>query len=165
VDWRPVRGLTIDANVSILDATLTETIAPVTGADTLVGGSGDRLPSSAKFSSNVFVQQDFTITDQWTAFVGANWSYIGNRRSAFISTAAGAPRFTFPSYSLIDLRAGLNYGADWHLNLFVRNVTDKRGVIFADNRNGTNFNLGGDLVTFATFLQPRTIGFSLAKEF
>ena len=111
------------------------------------------------------VQQEFQVTDQWSASVGANWAYVGSRKAAFSSTAALAPRFSLPSYSLIDLRAGINYGSDLHLNLFVRNATDKRGVISADNRNGTNIGGDGVPVTFVNFLQPRTIGVSVAKEF
>lgn len=166
--WKPTPGLTIDATVTLMKAELTETLPSLAGIDSLIGNSGDRLPASAKFSSNLSIQQDFPISGELTGFVGANWTRVGRRESALqlfvhdpsdpTAPNSAAPRFGIPGYSQIDLRAGVNYSADWHLNLFVRNVTDKKGIVTADNRNGTS-------VTFVNFLTPRTIGFSLAKEF
>jgi outer membrane receptor protein involved in Fe transport len=159
LDWKPYRGLSIDATTTFLDATLTETLPTLVGADSLVGRAGDRLPVSARFSSNLSVQQDFPLAASLTGFVGANWSFVGTRESEFVSSAPGSsPRFQLPSYSLIDFRAGVNYRSSWHLNVFLRNLTNKEGVVRADNRNGTS-------VTTATFLQPRTVGFFVAKEF
>jgi len=91
-------------------------------------------------------------------YVGANWSYIGARPSEFVNTSTDASRFDWPSYNLLDLRTGLTYQDTWHLNVFVRNITDKGGVVQANNRNGTS-------VPLVNFLQPRTIGMSVAKDF
>lgn len=163
VSWKPYRGLNIDATTTWMDAVLTQDLPTLTGADSLVGKSGDRLPASARFSSNLNVQQDFPISDSLTGFVGANWSFVGARASDFVSTASFAtgtpePRFDLPSYNLFDLRTGLNYGAGWHLSVFLRNVTDKAGVVTANNRNGTS-------VTSVRFLQPRTVGMFVSRDF
>jgi outer membrane receptor protein involved in Fe transport len=167
-DWKPATGLSIGATVTLMDAQLTQTLPIYDDIDSLIGSSGDRLPASAKLASNLSVQQDFPLSGELSGFVGAEWIYVGDRRSAFqlnvhdpgdpSAPNSATPRFKLPSYSQLDLRAGLNYGADWHLNVFVRNLTDKKGVVTADNRNGTS-------VTSVNFLRPRTIGFSLAKEF
>lgn len=162
-EWRPMRGLTVNATVTLMKAELTETLPIIAGIDSLIGNDGDRLPASAKFSSNLSIQQDFPITGELTGFVGANWTRVGSRQSALRLNVnppndPAAPRFGVPGYSQIDLRAGVNYNESWHLNMFVRNLTDKKGIVTADNRNGTS-------VTFVNFLTPRTIGFSLAKEF
>jgi len=159
LNWKPYNGLSIDATTTFTDAVLTEALTPPQGADGLVGSDGDRLPGSARFSSNLNIQQDFPLTSSLIGFVGANWSFIGVRQSAFRNSADGTtPRFDLPSYSLLDLRTGLNYNTTWHLNVFMRNVTDKRGVVTADNRNGTS-------VTSVRFLQPRMIGLTVAKDF
>jgi outer membrane receptor protein involved in Fe transport len=160
LDWKPYRGLSIEATATFLDAILTETLPTLAGGATgLVGQAGDRLPVSARFSSNLFVQQDFPLAASLTGFVSANWSFVGTRESEFVSTLPdSSPRFQLPSYSLIDLRAGVNYRSSWHLNVFLRNLTNKEAVVTADNRNGTS-------TTTATFLQPRTVGFSIATDF
>jgi len=163
VSWKPYSGLTVDATTTFMDAVLTQDLPTLANADSLEGKSGDRLPASARFSSNLNVQQDFPITDSLTGYVGVNWSFVGTRQSEFSSTAALAsdspePRFDLPSYSVVDLRTGLNYATDWHLNVFLRNIANKEGVVFADNRNGT-------AVTSVRYLQPRTVGMFVSRDF
>lgn len=159
--WRPVDGLTLEANGTLLDAELTAALPAIAGSDYLVGASGDRLPASAKFTSNLSAQYDFPLAATIDAFVGANWSYIGERKSTFMNSAAfaqGAQRFDWPSYSVVDLRTGLRIDEAWSVNLYARNVLDEDGVIVADNRGGTN-------VPLVTFLQPRTYGLSVSWDF
>lgn len=160
VGWRPFEGFTIDANVAFLDAVLTESTPTSATADTLVGFDGDRLPASAKFSGNLSLQQDFALGASIDAYIGANWGYVGERQSELVNSAvAGAvPRFDLPSYSVVDLRAGLTFDERYNLNLYARNILDEDGVVSANNRNGTN-------VTMVNFLQPRTIGLSLSVNF
>ncbi|MFC4312357.1 TonB-dependent receptor [Steroidobacter flavus] len=157
--WRPLEGLSIDGNVALLDAELSQALPQSATADTLVGFSGDRLPASAKTSGNLSIQQDFTFSS-FSLFVGANWSYVGERKSAFVNSAVAdaRTRFDLPSYSVVDLRAGATFNDRWHLNLYARNVLDEDGVVSADNRNGTN-------VTIVNFLQPRTLGMSVSLDF
>jgi outer membrane receptor protein involved in Fe transport len=56
------------------------------------------------------------------------------------------------------VQGGLILGEDWRLNLYGRNVGDKRGVVAASNRNGT-------AQPVANFTQPRTIGFEVEYNF
>jgi len=158
VGWRPYKGLNIAATTTLMDAVLTEDLPVIEGADGLIGHSGDRLPASARFSSNLDIQQDFPLRESLMGYVGANWSYIGARPSEFVNSSTDASRFNWPSYNLLDLRTGLTFQDTWHLNVFVRNITDKNGVVQANNRNGTS-------VPLVNFLQPRTIGMSVAKDF
>lgn len=159
VGWRPLDGLHIDANAALLDAELTQALPVIPTADTLVGASGDRLPASSKFSGNLSVQQDFLFTS-FSMFVGANWSYVGDRKSAFVNSSVAdvISRFDVPSYSVVDLRAGATFADKWHLNLYARNVLDEEGVVTADSRNGTG-------VMTVNYLQPKTIGMSLSLDF
>jgi iron complex outermembrane recepter protein len=159
ISWRPLKGLSIDANAAVLDAVLTETLPTSTTADTLVGFSGDRLPASSEFSGNLSIQQDFYL-GSLDLFVGANWSYVGDRKSEFVNSAVAdsVPRFDLPSYSVVDLRAGVTFDQKWHLNLYARNILDEDGVVAATNRNGTS-------VTIANFLQPKTFGVALSLDF
>jgi iron complex outermembrane recepter protein len=159
IGWRPYKGLNIDANATFLDAVLAEDLTGLASADTLTGRSGDRLPASARFTSNLSIQQDFPIASSLTGFVGGNWSFVGSRESSFVSSAVDStPRFTLPSYSLVDVQTGITYGSGWRASLFLRNAFNKLGVITADNRNGTS-------VTSVNYLQPRTVGMNVSKEF
>ena len=160
IGWRPYKGLNIDANATFLDAVLAEDLTGLASADTLTGRSGDRLPASARFTSNLSIQQDFPIASSLTGFVGGNWSFVGSRESAFVSSAADStPRFTLPSYSLVDVQTGITYGSGWRASLFLRNAFNKLGVITADEPQWNERHLR------VNYLQPRTVGMNVSKEF
>lgn len=164
---RPWQGFSIDANATLLDATLTETLDPTTlsapgvpGVQRLLGLAGDRLPYSAKFTGNLSMQQDFELTESLGAYFAFNINHIGNRFGLFNQNSASAviPRVKLPAYTAVDLRAGVTVNDMWKLNLYVRNLFDKRGVSSVDARNGTQ-------LPQAVFVAPRTIGFSLSADF
>jgi iron complex outermembrane recepter protein len=165
VEFRPGSGWTIAANATFLDAKLTQTLPALAGADTLIGADGNRLPGSPTFSANASVQRDFRISDSLTGSVAANVSHVGSRISEFVNTGAVlpngniAPRFEMPSYTQIDLRGGVATASNWRADLYVRNLTNKDGVVTATNRNGTNPSPS------VVFLQPRTYGITLSKSF
>jgi iron complex outermembrane receptor protein len=153
VGARPWTGLSVTAWVALNDAKLTEPLPP-NGA---VGFSGDRLPDSSRFSGNISAQQDFAITGSATVFVGGSLSYVGDRFGIFNSSPpAVPPRQYLPSYAKTDLRTGMRYDA-WTLNLYVNNVTDKRGILSGGlgTLNPIAFN----------YIQPRTLGLSVVKTF
>ena len=156
----PWRGMTIDATLTFTDATLTQALPTLAGATGLKGLAGDRLPFSAKVAGNVNVQQTFALSDALEGTVGLTAIYLGDRAGTFVTDAANAtrPRILLPEYTTVDIRAGLTYQRVWSVNLYTRNLFDKRGVAAADNRNGVN-------VPTALFIQPRTIGVTLARSF
>jgi len=159
--WNPWTGFTASANYTYTDATLTQDLPPATSTVTpLAGLSGDPLPYTAKNSGNLSLQQDFPISGSLSGYVGGNYSYVGQRWSAFRtnSPSAPAPRFTIPGYGLVDLQAGLVLDQGWRLSLFARNATNNRGVLDATTRNGT-------VPPMADFMQPRTIGFLVEYNF
>jgi outer membrane receptor protein involved in Fe transport len=109
---------------------------------------GDRLPYSSKFSANLALDQDFPLTAHTTGFVGAEGSYVGKRIGDF--TASTVARQDFPSYVKLDLRAGIRYDT-WTANVFVNNVTDKRGI----------FSGAVGPPVSVQYIQPRTYGLQL----
>lgn len=165
VEFRPWQGGTITANATLLDAELSQDLPVLADADSLLGGDGDRLPGSARFSGNLGILQEFSLSPNVTANVGATLIYVGSRRSEFINTNAFideegtlASRFDLPDYTQLDLRAGIGTESGWSVDLYARNVTDEEGVITAINRNGTN-------TSSVVFLQPRTWGLAVSKRF
>ncbi len=156
----PWRGMTIDATLTFTDAALTQALPTLAGATGLKGLAGDRLPFSAKVAGNVSLQQTFALSDTLEGTVGLTAIYLGDRAGTFVTDATNAtrPRILLPEYTTVDIRAGLTYRQVWSVNLYTRNLFDKRGVAAADNRNGVN-------VPTALFIQPRTIGVTLARSF
>jgi iron complex outermembrane recepter protein len=148
---RPVSGLKIAGWVAWDDAVLTQ---DVPANSQVAGNAGDRLPYSSRFSANLSLDQDFNLTDRTTGFVGATVSYIGNRLGTFVP--APTARADFPSYTKVDLRAGMRYDS-WSANLYATNIGDRRGI------------LGGGAGTFPpfayTYIQPRTVGLAVSKDF
>jgi outer membrane receptor protein involved in Fe transport len=148
---RPARGLTLAGWVAWNDATLTDTLPVSSNA---LGVSGDRLPNSARFSGNFSIDAEMPVTDRLTAFVGGSVSYIGDRKSLFPSLSPPLLRLEMPGYAQTNLSAGARYNS-WTANLYVNNLTDRRGVLSAADPQTSLIN----------YIQPRTIGVSLAKTF
>lgn len=117
------------------------------------GVSGDRLPFVSRYSGNVSMEQDVSLSHTLTGFLGGTVSYVGDRTGVFQPTAQ---RQLYPSYTKTDLRAGVR-GDTWAVNLYANNVTDSRGLL--------NGGLGY-LPPFAfVIIQPRTVGLSVSKTF
>jgi iron complex outermembrane recepter protein len=150
VESRPLRGLIIDAWVTVDDAALTAAFPATSSA---YGLKGDRLPYGSRFSGNLSLEQDFPLTSRVSGFVAGEVSYVGNREGVF----TGSPqRQYFPDYAKTNLRGGIKYES-WTANFFVNNVADKRGIL--------NGGIGLALPTEFYYIQPRTVGVSVAKAF
>ncbi|MDB5701446.1 MAG: hypothetical protein JWL66_1645 [Sphingomonadales bacterium] len=147
----PVQGLTISGWIAYNDAKLKRAL-PVGLAGTAVGGAGDRLPVSSRYSGKASVNDEFGLSDGLTGFAGADVSYVGKRLGNF--QPAGVARQVFSGYAQLDLHAGLKQDM-WTASVFLNNVTDKRGVL----PSGT-----GDPIAVYV-IQPRTIGINLSRTF
>jgi iron complex outermembrane recepter protein len=154
IESKPLKGLTIAAWIALDDAELTEALPPASVAAGAYGVSGDRLPESSRFSGNLSMQQDFSLTKNLTGFVGGSLSYVGDRLGIF--QASTTQRQYYPSYAKTDLRAGVIYNS-WTTTLFVTNLTDKRGLLVG----GLDYYPPQGFV----YITPRTVGVSLAKTF
>jgi outer membrane receptor protein involved in Fe transport len=152
VQSAPRSGMALRAWVAFSDAKLSEDF-PATS--TALGNSGDRLPYSARVSGNVSLDQSFPIRPRIDGFVGASISYVGDRKGIFQPTPI---RETFPSYTQVDLRAGVRYDT-WTVNAYVANLTDKRGVLRGGLDNPVN------VPTSFSYTQPRTSGVTVTKKF
>ena len=158
--WRPGNGLNIATWVAYNDAKLTNWPAEAQAAcESFTGvcaSAGARLPLSPHVSGNLSVDQRFRATDRVNVFVGANLSYVGGRKGVFPFNDPSVPRQEFPAYARTDLRAGLDFAA-WRANVYVNNVFDRRALV-----SGGAWT---DLPYSFYYIQPRTIGVSLAREF
>jgi iron complex outermembrane receptor protein len=151
VQAHPAQGLTLSGWVDFTDATLTAAFPPNSST---VASSGDRLPFSSRFSGNVSAEQDFALTPDATFFVSGRVSYVGSRLGNFEYLPQ---RAYYPAYAETSVRGGVLMG-DWRVTLFANNLTDRRGVL-----GGTlPLPYGGNGYDY---IQPRTIGLSVARTF
>lgn len=149
-ELRPATGLSVSSWISWTDASLVEDFPALSSA---YGRDGDRLPQSSRVSGFFSIQQEFPLAVGLDAYVGGQVSYVGDRKGIFTGNAL---RADFPSYTKVDLRSGLRYDS-WSADLYVNNVTDKRGVLTG--------GLGASPPFAFTYIQPRTIGVNLSKQF
>ncbi len=148
VETRPLKGLTLSAWVAYNDAELTK--VPLTS--TLGGIAGDRLPYSSPFSGNFSASQEFPLWSNSAGFVSGSVSYVDNRRGNFSQTALAV----FPAYTQVDLSAGVRFNS-WTVSAFLNNAADERGVL----RNGA----ASTNPAFVSYIEPRTVGLTVAKTF
>ena len=150
---RPVTGLELAAWFAWNDAKLTSGFPDGSFSQ---GESGDRLPYSSRYSGSVSLDWDFALADALRGFVGGSVSYVGKREGIFASRFAPPERQVFPQYTQTDLRAGIRHD-DWTLSAFATNLTDERTP------------LGGGIGTANPsafqYIQPRTVGLSLTRDF
>jgi iron complex outermembrane recepter protein len=155
---RPLTGLKINGWIALNKAVLTQDLPLGTPDIPLpIGVAGDSLGAS-KFSGSLSVQQDFSLTDAVTAFVGSSVSYYSKSLGAFTTSLPPSPfqRQVYPAYARTDLRGGLKYGF-WTCDIYANNVADKRAPI------------AGGIQTIGlydfNYIQPRTIGISITRKF
>ena len=150
---RPARGLTISANASLNDARLTQNLPPESSA---FGYSGERLPYSEPYSGSLSVDQEWPLVRDWFGFVGGRVNYVGAREGEF-RLSLSVPRIHFPAYTEADLRFGVR-DESWVVNLFVNNVSNVHGIV----GGGGNYAQSAYNIFY---VQPRTVGVSLVKNF
>ena len=149
-EFKPVDHLTIATWGSWDKAVLTQAL-PTTS--TVTGGVGDRLPDTSRLSGSLSLNEEFPIASQLTGFVGGTLSYVGDRVGVFTGSTN---RQNLPGYAQTNFNAGVKYDS-WTFNGYLNNALDRRGL------------LDGGLDMFPTFayvyIQPRTVGISIAKSF
>ena len=150
-------GLTAQLNVAYTDAALRGAGPPGSGA-----AAGAPLPYATKWSGSFSLDERFPVTPRWQGSAQLIYDYFGDRYSDFTSVTPGAPippQVFVPDYSTVDFLAGLSDGR-YSLNLFIRNLANKRGFNNLQlEGGGGNGNLEGRVIT------PRTIGLSVAVNF
>jgi iron complex outermembrane receptor protein len=162
-EWRLGSGWSINGNATYTDAALTQAIVPPTPTTvSVIGPKGTQLPITPKFASNLGVDKLVQLANGWRLNLGANWTHVGNRNSLLRSAAPAAAgrrdALRMPAYEVVDMHATLTDGA-WEATIFARNIGNGRGIVAISDGQGLS------PATSATFLQPRTIGVIVARNF
>lgn len=151
VSYSPIRQLTLSLNGAYTDARLTQDTPASVG-----GFSGDRLPESPHFSGTLSADYERPLWGQVSGFGGIDWHYSGDRLSELLATS---PRQTLPSYSMVDLRAGVRV-REYDITAYVKNVGDVRAISSLSPET-----IHGVAAESAFIQTPRTVGVTLAAKF
>jgi outer membrane receptor protein involved in Fe transport len=143
---RPTDGLSIVGSFTYTDSFLTE-------ANTDLGAAKEeRMPTVPRYIANL--SADYTFDSGWLPTIGASFRNVGDRHASFDQNP-GFPQYVLPSYSALDVRAGLDVN-QYSIRLYVRNVLDERGELSAYTWQGN---------PRPALLQPRTVGLTVTTRF
>ncbi len=150
ISWVPLTNLRLNTVGSYQDARLT------VDAPGLGGGAGDTLPYVPNMTASVNADYGWKVLDRYRAYVGATYSYIGERFSDFTPAPgrAIASHQMLPGYSTGSLRAGIE---DNHkgLEFFANNISNTRGLTYYLGDGGAG------QTGQASIIAPTTIGLLL----
>jgi len=145
--WRPVGGLTLQGNLSYLEATLNQAVKSGPTDEP----AGATLPGASKWNVGATVRYDWSsmrfqpavqLSDRYLSAAPAGFGYI--------------EPVTVGDYNLLDGRVSGRYN-NVEATIFVNNIADKRGVTNALDFAGIPFE--------QYIVRPRTFGLTLDCRF
>ena len=152
-DWH------LEANTGYTDATFTR-------ASAIIGyPAGTRVPDTPRVMGSADLRWRHDLSANLAAFASLEWDYVGSRTDAPYGETItlwniGQYMVHLPSYSLTDLRLGLESGR-WRAALFVDNLTNERVLLDPQPQ----IDLQTAAFTRYTVNRPLTAGLDLAWRF
>jgi outer membrane receptor protein involved in Fe transport len=161
VTVRPTAGLNLAINGAFTNARLTADSSPLVG-----GLKGDRLPFTPKFSGAVNGDYRWSLGGSTDAFVGGSVRLVGDQPGAFDATfrAANGRQREVPSYSVVDLRAGVDFGR-FALEAYVKNLGNSHGITSTSAVKANGFDIYPNGAIGTGIIRPRTIGLSFTAQY
>lgn len=120
VTWKPVSSLTLTAGGTYVDSRVTDNFTTNDPLNNQVDIQGEAFPNTPRWLFTSDAEYDFHLGAGATAYFGASDTYKGSSYAAF----GDVPLYVLHSYSLLDLRTGVNKG-NWRIELWGHNVTNK----------------------------------------
>jgi iron complex outermembrane receptor protein len=169
IDARPTKRLTLNLSATLLDAYLTSFTTdhcypgqPGCSAAGITDSSGNRLPSSARFTSSVGATYKIPVSETADVVIAGD---LYHRSSLNFSTNAN-PLTQLGAINILSGHIGIDIGDRFNLTFFCKNCTDKRFpiAIGQDNIDGVLANVNSSLQSFG-YNSVRTIGISTNVKF
>ncbi|QLF94433.1 TonB-dependent receptor [Pseudomonas sp. ABC1] len=162
--WKPVRGLTLNANGSWNDVRYTDyedapcppEVSFQTGAPASCDLTGHQVVGASKYIANLNGSYQWTLDSGLQPYVNASYAF----RSRAVGTIDDSEYGQIPSYALVNLSAGLRGDlgeGQWDVSLWLKNAGDK--TYFTSLWNSANGGYAGVLGT------PRTLGLTARYDF
>jgi outer membrane receptor protein involved in Fe transport len=155
IEWSlayvPIAGLTTSVNGAYTDAYLTQPTPT-----SVNGQAGDRLPAVPLWSGSVNADYSRALSGRYTGFAGLSWRFTGSRYAEF---EASGVRQKMPSFSIVDLRAGIE-AKQWEVELYVKNVGNEIAINYLRDETLA----GGSGPQSAIIYAPRTFGATLGVK-
>jgi outer membrane receptor protein involved in Fe transport len=123
---RPSDGLQMSAGVVYVNSKVEENPLPpaqtLTPFGTPTSYIGEAFPNTPEWQIVGDAEQTLGTSGSVSYFVGASVTYRSDATAAF----GGLPQFDIDSYTIVDLRAGIqDIDGKWRVQLYGRNVTDE----------------------------------------
>ncbi|MES2495647.1 MAG: TonB-dependent receptor [Pseudomonadota bacterium] len=148
---RPIPGFLVTGAFSYNDGAIRQDNAALGAV------KGERLPNTPHLTAAL--NADYRLVDSpLQPRVGATLRYASDSTASFDANQA-LPQYNLPSYTSVDLRAGVTVG-QVDVQLYARNIFDVRGQLSAQT---VLSSFGGPAQV--TLLQPRTFGLKLSTDF
>ncbi len=141
-------GLMLGVNLGAEHAYITSTVNATAFA------VGDHVLYTPEYTATLLADYAWHLTDALGAFVRGDYEYTGKSYGAF-SPQASEPFYIDPSYSVVNLNAGLTFGM-YEVSVFAKNLADNKTILQSPQING---------VTEGYTLRPRTVGLSVQAKF
>lgn len=115
---------------------------------------GSELPYTPEFSGNVDLQYETQLSSNLNGFIGGTAVYTGEQNATFGTAVLDSSEFVIPSYTTLDLRAGVSSADDrWKVSVFGRNVTDESYITAVSTFLDTLIRYRGRPATYGVSLQ------------
>lgn len=153
LSYTPINTLRLALNTSYTQARLTA------DAPSLSGKDGDTLPGIPRWNWSTSADYYFSLPDAWSGHVGADYRWVGKRRSSFESSPYS---FREGSYNVLNLNAEATRGV-WTVRAYARNLNNANPQLnigyLANGATGAIDSLQ------STVLQRRTVGIEFDTQF
>jgi iron complex outermembrane receptor protein len=169
VNARPTRRLTLDFSATVLDAYFTRFISdqcypgqPSCAADGVTDSSGNRLPSSARFTSTIGASYRMPVSPTVNLVLSGDFYH---RSSVNFETNAN-PLTQLGAINILSGNVGIDIGDRFNLTVFCKNCTNRIFplAIGQDNIDGVLAHINSSLQSFG-YNSVRTIGISANVKF
>jgi iron complex outermembrane receptor protein len=167
---RPVRGLTLDLNATVLDSKFgdfpgaqcyqgqTTPSCATTGA---FNAAGSTTPVSPKFTGTAQITYEWALASDISAFVSGNLYH----RSSVNYSASQAPGTALGAIDILGLNAGAQFPSGFKASVFCRNCTNKIYPASIGADTGDAFNGVASYTQRFDYNSVRTVGVQASYAF
>jgi outer membrane receptor protein involved in Fe transport len=155
IEYRPIHGLTLSLAGNYNDSILTSNAYD---NPEFAVSSGQRLPFVPYFKGSASARYEMPLGPSFNTYAQFDISYTGDMWSDLnTSTLSSTSRSLQPSYTLSNIRVGLNNAKDsWGVEAYITNLGNTRAVIYTNK-----YNYDGRETTN----EPRVFGLRLKYRF